>query len=269
MLKGTPTMHTHTDPRTRPEVPNRIPLQLGKNQVVGIVEPTPVPGLAVAPRLRRDIVTGQWRFTGQWGLVHVASGCQVFSGVTGGAPGHVRDAAVILGEYGIDWTLPAAELRDQYGVRETVRAVACELERAVEDGRPVCPKVSSWRRCTPAWQVVLRDAEGNEVEAYADVTYADAEDVAVELGVAHGLHDPSQRRGAVVDITVQRGVDSEWELACAHRDCPEVLAYFDPVGPVRLANRALLEEMATADEWRRIDERRWLCPDCHPLYQQG
>lgn len=262
-------MDTYTNPSSRPEVPNRVLLQLGKNQVVGIVEPTSVPGLAVAPRLRRDIVTGQWLFTGQWGLIHVESGCQLFIGVTGCALGFVRDAAVILGKYGIDWTLSAAELRAQDGVRETVRAVGDEVDLAVQEGRPVCPKASSWRRCAPAWQVVLHDAQGDEIEAYADVTYVDAEDGAVELGNAHGLHDPSQRRGVVVDITVQRGVDSEWELTCAHPDCPEVLAYHDPSGPVRLANRAHLAEMAAADEWRRIDERRWLCPACHPLYPQS
>ncbi|MBQ0924604.1 hypothetical protein [Saccharopolyspora endophytica] len=262
-------MHTYTEPCTCPEVPDRIPLQLGKNQIVGIVEPTPVPGLVVAPRVGRDIVTGQWRFTGQWGLFHVASGCEVFSGPTGGAPGHVRDAAVFLGKYGIDWTLPTAELCDQYGFWETVRAVATELAMAVHEGRPLCPKESSWRCCKPAWQVVLRDIHGDEVEVYTDLTYAEAEDVAVELGMAHGLHDPSQPRGVVVEVTVERGADSEWELICAHPACPEVLAYDDPIGPVRLADRAVLEEMATADEWRQIDARRWLCPYCHPLYQQG
>lgn len=263
---------TTTKPAEREEksmrehkVPAVVEHHTSDGAFTGAVEETAVPGLVVSPRLRRQPFTDQWSFTGGWAVVHASSG-YLIAGLDTGL-GQAREAAELFGELGIDWTRSGEDVRANDSIGERVREVVDEVRQAVEEGRPVRTKATSWRPCPPGWEIVLRDSHGDEVTAFTEFTYADAEDNALELGNAHGLHDPSLRRSEVADITVQRAQDNGWELTCAQRDCLEALGNAAYGGPIRFDNRDLAAEMATAEGWRRIDHLRWLCPDCHPLYR--
>lgn len=255
-------------PMRKHKVPAVIEHHTNSGFFVGVVEATAVPGLVVSPRLRQLPTTREWQFTGGWAVVHAGSGYLIAGSLDVGL-GQAREAAELLGELGIDWTQRGEDIRDSGSIREQVGEVVDEVRQAVEEGRPVRAKASSWRRCPPGWEIVLRDAHSDEIEAFTEFTYADAEDSAVELGNAHGLYEPFLRRGLVADITVQRARDSEWELTCARRDCPEALGHAAYGGPIRFATRSLLAEMASAEGWQRLDQLRWLCPDCRPLYHQA
>lgn len=259
---GEPTMHSST------ATPMVIEHCMDRGPVTGIVEPTSVPGLVVAPRVERTLGGSQWRFTGRWSVVHAASGKLVFR-APDASLGQARELAEMLGEYDLDWTRTGQEIVDDDAARKAADEVARLAYDALEQGRPIRLVASSWRQCPPPWLVTALNREQEVLDGYFCSNYPDAERMAIELAGDLKLDVATADKPWLIagwDVTVSRSEEPVWELGCAVEGCPEVLVDGEYDGPVRHTGRAWLSEIATADYWLALDERRWLCPECRDLY---
>lgn len=227
-------------------------------------EPVGETGLAVTPRLSKH--AGQWRFTGSWWVVHLGSGLGVIH-APGAGLGHARDAAELLAESGIDWTRPAAELRTHPQVKAVHLSVSDRVSEAVRENRPVLLRDSSFRRVPPLYEVEVLDRDNTVVDDLSAgcLTYGEAEDVALDIGFELGLHSPGPYRRAAVDVRITRRTEPEWTMRCAHHGCDTaVLTEHGDIAIV--ATPGLLTEFAAGDQWRRLDQHRWLCDECAVLF---
>ncbi|MEV0698608.1 hypothetical protein AB0I53_11925 [Saccharopolyspora sp. NPDC050389] len=229
--------------------------------VPGIAESTPVPGLVVAPHIKSDFRTGQWRFTGEWSVRHAYSGVLVL-GCPGAGLGHAREAAELLARSFVNWTRPAELLwADPFG-----REVQCETRRQVEaaisEDRPVLLHTTSWRQVPPPWLVDITDTDGEWIESYYCPGYDSAERLAIELGRELGL-----LAGVRKEITISRLTDPLWELHCARRGCDSVLLNDEYEVPEQTSVRHDLAAAAEDQHWRQLDARRLLCATCNFLFR--
>ncbi|GAA4828324.1 hypothetical protein GCM10025787_03360 [Saccharopolyspora rosea] len=224
-----------------------------------LVEDTPVPGLVIAPVVRRALLSDGWRFSGEWTVLHAASGLSALGAV--GALGHMREAAALLNRPGLDWTRPTSELTASPGVKELLTGLSARVRAAVAESRPAQLRDTSWQVRPPLWVVTLLDSDGKVVETGACRTYTDAESEAVSYGRALD-------RTAHADwkVEISRGIDPEWELSCAWRPCGDALTDPESGFPFRHPDRAGLVADALEQGWRQLDQRRVLCPVCSDLF---
>lgn len=226
-------------------------------------EPVGETGLAVTPRLSKH--AGQWRFTGSWWVVHLGSGLGMMH-APGAGLGHARDAAELLAESDIDWTRPAEELRAHPQVRAVHLSVSDRVSDAVADNRPVLLRESSFHRIPPLYDVEVIDRDYTLVDDLSAGcrTYVEAEEVALDIGCELGLDGPSPHFAAV-DVRITRRGEPDWTMRCAHRGCDtSVLTEHGDIAII--PTPGLLAEFAASDQWRRLDQHRWLCDECAVLF---
>ncbi|MGW1678542.1 hypothetical protein [Saccharopolyspora sp. NPDC002376] len=225
--------------------------------VPGPVEASSAAGLVVAPRISREPGEGQWCFTGEWQVVHAASG-HVVAWLIDAGLGHAREAADILGRGRTDWTQPAELLRTDPLALDAVESLREQTTPAILEHRPVLLHDTSWRQIPPPWSVAMVDTAGDFFDGSCCWTYAQAERLALQLGNLYvGDTDES------FDLTISRLSDPFWELHCARRGCDEVLCDdFPEISP----HREEVASSAESDNWRQLDNRRWLCTACSRLF---
>lgn len=210
-------------------------------------EATAAPGLVIVPEMTRRMLLPVWRFTGEWQLRHASSGLRVMPPVDGAGLGHVRDAAALLGEDGFDWTLPVEHIAASGSpYRERSVDIHRRMRSAAAHGCPLRTTATSWRVCPPLWDVVGPDGS----EAAFD-RYEHAADFLTRCQIP----------GCIV-----RDEHPAWQLHCSWTECHEALIDGEYELTLRVPDRAVLTEQAHEAGWRRLDERRWLCRDCSPLF---
>ncbi|KAA5829554.1 hypothetical protein F1721_24880 [Saccharopolyspora hirsuta] len=229
-----------------------------RQRITTVVETTPVAGLVIGPAARFDDELGQWGFTGTWNLLHAGSGLVVLS-LPGIGLARLREVAVLLGQTGIDWTRSQPELATE-DVRLARHQVARRAQAAAEQGCPLRLEETSWRQVPPSWAVTVLDGQGQVEDSYTTETSDAADELALLLGDELGLDETSTG-----DITVGRLTELEWQLHCARTGCGTALTGDDYL--LSTPDRSWLIDLAQDEQWRQLDDRRWLCWSCNPQFR--
>ncbi|SMC99002.1 hypothetical protein [Kibdelosporangium aridum] len=216
-------------------------------------EPTPAPGLVIVPSI--NVFTG--RYTGGWTIIHTRTGLHL--ALVSIPLAYAREAAVLLADAGVDWTLPAQQLREQRGdVTHVVWDIRNRVHESWQDGRPTWWARHSWQHLAPGWIVQTDDWTQSD---YVFDTWNDLDAWLTEHGA-----NPAYR---VEDVT--RQIEPTWRLCCAAPLCdnrfnnPVLLDQTDDDDvpfEVRERDRGDVARFAATVGWTRHDRAHWTCPDC-------
>ncbi|MEV6226526.1 hypothetical protein AB0L88_01385 [Saccharopolyspora shandongensis] len=223
-----------------------------------VVDPTAAPGLVIAPANNMAYHV-RWGFTGEWALLHVGSGLPAIGAIWGAGLGHVREAASLLADTGIDWTASRDALGATPRVRELAIRVHEQVSDAVRQARPVRLRESSWHLVPPGWLALVVEPGGEKWACAALTTYTDAENLVIRHGVGDVLPG--------YDLEICRESEPNWALRCARQHCRNELLDDEEYGPLQDTDRREIEAEAREQGWRHLDDRRLLCPDCSHQFQ--
>ncbi|SEB48633.1 hypothetical protein SAMN04489727_2158 [Amycolatopsis tolypomycina] len=219
-----------------------LAMTVGTQPVAG--ETTAIPGVLLVPH-----VTGEpLRYTGNWRLVHAASGLCVCPA----APiAYAREVAQWYEQAGIDWDRPGAVIADDPATQRTYLALITDLQDARHEHRPLVYARTSWVPWPPQWRIWQ---DGKPDPGGFD-TYADAAAMAECAGPGDG------------DAQIRRDTTSPgWALRCAAPSCRDRHAWFfdgwDAYTTPHVAGRNAIERDARAVGWREHDPQHWVCSTC-------
>ncbi|MEV6880197.1 hypothetical protein [Amycolatopsis sp. NPDC051128] len=223
--------------------PVTLALTMGMQTVAG--EATPVPGLLLVPHVAGEPL----RYTGNWRLVHAASGLCVCPAVP---IVYAREAALWYARAGVDWDRPGAVVASDPGAQKAFSALIVELEEARHGRRPLVFARTSWVDWPPMWRIW----RGGKPDPGAFRAYADAAALA-----GRGGEDAQIRRDAS---------SPGWALRCAAASCGDGDAWFTDgwdgfTGPA-IGGRSGIERDARADGWRDHERNHWICASCTSQY---
>jgi hypothetical protein len=224
-------------------------------------EPTVAPGLVIVPAV--NVFTRS--YLGGWTVLHTRSGKSF--GITSVPVTYAREAAHLLADTGIDWTVSAAELR-QPGRHAMVLQICDQIRSARIAGRPAWWARTSWQHIRPAWLVCIAESVDDgyyQFDTWPElVTWLDRQrDI-----------DPLYRPQAIT-----REDAGTWRLTCAAPLCdnhledatrPAVLGDQNEAGStfeIRYPDRGDVAREARDLGWQRHDLWHWTCPACiaaHP-----
>ncbi|MCK2238068.1 hypothetical protein [Crossiella sp. S99.2] len=232
-------------------------------------EPTAHPALVIVP-----MVGTTARYTGTWRVLHTPSG-RMLTAPNHLPIGYIRHLGQLLATSGIDWSRPAADLRDDLAAQRLCRQSLEEAEAASAAGEIPGPTAeSSWRLLPPLWRILTPEGTVRGDLDELPAVFATYEQAAAALADWDQLHhkilatariqrwDPPPD-AELPNYLIARDTQPSWQLRCISPVCParsdtghaEVLSFHYP-------DRALVEMEALAGLWRPAGPRRWACPWC-------
>ncbi|WP_103338747.1 hypothetical protein [Amycolatopsis sp. CA-126428] len=224
-----------------------LALTAGRQTVAG--EATEVPGLLLSPHVAGDPL----RYTGDWRLVHAASGLSVCPAVP---IAYAREVAQWYARAGIDWNRPGRVIADDPAAQRVFLALITDLEDARYEHRPLVYARTSWVHWPPLWRI-WRSGTPDPDGFY---TYADAAAPAESAGRGDG------------DAQIRRDTSSPgWALQCAAPGCCDGYAWFidgwDGDSEPVIGERSGIERDARDVGWRDHDRHHWICSRCAGQYR--